>query len=291
MKDKFVVEEPTILMDFLIEKMEKPHKKAKQLLTNEAVLVNNHVVTKYNRPLLRGDIVSLRGFNPNNIDSRAEIIYEDKDIIVVNKASGLLTISTENEKERTLYHMVSDYVKIKNKNARIFVIHRLDKDTSGVVMFAKTENIKRLYQDSWDELVKYRGYMALVEGYVEDYKGNIVQFLKESEDGFKVYSTKKELGKKAITLYKAVSRNDKYSLLDIEIQTGRKNQIRVAMQSINHPVVGDYKYGSNDKVLKRLGLHAYKLTVVNPVTKREMTFETTVPKEFYRFAKNSDSKK
>ena len=291
MKDKFVVEEPTILMDFLIEKMEKPHKKAKQLLTNEAVLVNNHVVTKYNRPLLRGDIVSLRGFNPNNIDSRAEIIYEDKDIIVVNKASGLLTISTENEKERTLYHMVSDYVKIKNKNARIFVIHRLDKDTSGIVMFAKTENIKRLYQDSWDELVKYRGYMALVEGYVEDYKGNIVQFLKESEDGFKVYSTKKELGKKAITLYKAVSRNDKYSLLDIEIQTGRKNQIRVAMQSINHPVVGDYKYGSNDKVLKRLGLHAYKLTVVNPVTKREMTFETTVPKEFYRFAKNSDSKK
>lgn len=291
MKDKFVVEEPTILMDFLIEKMEKSHKKAKQLLTNEAVLVNNHVVTKYNRPLLRGDIVSLRGFNPNNIDSRAEIIYEDKDIIVVNKASGLLTISTENEKERTLYHMVSDYVKIKNKNARIFVIHRLDKDTSGVVMFAKTENIKRLYQDSWDELVKYRGYMALVEGYVEDYKGNIVQFLKESEDGFKVYSTKKELGKKAITLYKAVSRNDKYSLLDIEIQTGRKNQIRVAMQSINHPVVGDYKYGSNDKVLKRLGLHAYKLTVVNPVTKREMTFETTVPKEFYRFAKNSDSKK
>ena len=291
MKDKFVVEEPTILMDFLIEKMEKPHKKAKQLLTNEAVLVNNHVVTKYNRPLLRGDIVSLRGFNPNNIDSRAEIIYEDKDIIVVNKASGLLTISTENEKERTLYHMVSDYVKIKNKNARIFVIHRLDKDTSGVVMFAKTENIKRLYQDSWDELVKYRGYMALVEGYVQDYKGNIVQYLKESDDGFKVYSTKKELGKKAITLYKAVSRNDKYSLLDIEIQTGRKNQIRVAMQSINHPVVGDYKYGSNDKVLKRLGLHAYKLTVVNPVTKREMTFETTVPKEFYRFAKNSDSKK
>ena len=291
MKDKFVVEEPIILMNFLIEKMEKPHKKAKQLLTNEAVLVNNHVVTKYNRPLLKGDIVSLRGFNPNNIDSRAEIIYEDKDIIVVNKASGLLTISTENEKERTLYHMVSDYVKIKNKNARIFVIHRLDKDTSGVVMFAKTENVKRLYQDSWDELVKYRGYMALVEGYVEDYKGNIVQYLKESDDGFKVYATKKELGKKAITLYKAVSRNDKYSLLDVEIQTGRKNQIRVAMQSINHPVVGDYKYGSNDKVLKRLGLHAYKLTVINPITKREMTFETIIPKEFYRFSKSNDSRK
>ncbi len=291
MNDKYVVEEPIILMDYLIEKMDKPRKKAKQLLTNEAVLVNNSTVTKFNRPLFKGDVVSIKGFNSNNIDPRVEILHEDKDIIVVNKASGLLTISTENEKEKTLYHMVSEYVKIKNKNARIFVVHRLDKETSGVVIFAKNEKVKKLYQDSWDELVTYRGYMALVEGYVEDYKGNITQYLKESEDGFKVYAVKKELGKKAVTLYKVVSRNEKYSLLDIKIETGRKNQIRVAMQHINHPVVGDYKYGSNDKSLKRLGLHAYKLIITNPISKKEMIFETAVPKNFYKFAKNRDIQK
>ena len=290
MNDKYIVEEPSILMDFLIEKMDKPRKKAKQLLTNEAVLVNNVTVTKFNRPLFKNDVVSIKGFNASNIDPRVEILYEDKDIIVVNKSNGLLTISTENEKEKTLYHLVSEYVKVKNKNSRIFVVHRLDKETSGIVIFAKNEVVKKLYQDSWDELVTYRGYMALVEGYVENFTGTITQYLRESDDGFKVYSTKKDLGKKAVTIYKVISRNEKYSLLDIQIETGRKNQIRVAMQHINHPVIGDYKYGSNDKVLKRLGLHAYKLIVTNPVSKKEMAFETIVPKQFYKLARNRDNK-
>lgn len=288
MKDKYVVEKPSVLMDFLINDMERPRKKAKQLLTNEAVLVNNVTATKYNRLLVKGDIVSLKGFNASNIDPRVEIIYEDKDIVVVNKPSGMLTISTENEKERTLYHIVSEYIKVTNKSARIFIIHRLDKETSGIIMFAKNENVKALYQNSWDSLVTYRGYVALVEGYVEKETGNIVQYLIESEDGFKVYYTKKDLGKKAITLYKVISRNDKYSLLDVEIQTGRKNQIRVAMQYIDHPVVGDYKYGSKDKIIKRLGLHAHKLIITNPISKKEMTFEAKVPKEFYKVSKNKN---
>jgi 23S rRNA pseudouridine1911/1915/1917 synthase len=188
------------------------------------------------------------------------------------------------EKEKTLYHMVSEYVKVKNKNARIFVIHRLDKETSGIVMFAKSEKIKELYQNSWDDLVSYRGYMALVEGSMENKSGSIVQYLKESDDGYKVYSTNKELGKRAITFYKVVSKNDKYSLLDVEIKTGRKNQIRVAMKSLDHPVVGDHKYGSTDKVLRRLGLHAHKLIVTNPITNKEMKFETPVPREFYKYS-------
>ena len=285
MNNEYKVEEPVILMDFLINNMDKPRKKAKQLLSNEAVLVNGHIVTKFNRPLFKNDVVSLKTFNNNLIDPRVEIIYEDKDIIVVNKASGLLTIASENEKERTLYHMVSEYIKIKNKNARIFVVHRLDKETSGVVIFAKNEVVKKLYQDSWDKIVKYRGYIALVEGAVTKDTSTITQYLKESEDGFKVFATTSKEGKKAITNYSLISKNDKYSLLDVSIETGRKNQIRVAMQYINHPVVGDYKYGSNDKKLKRLGLHAHKLIIENPITNKLVTYEVAIPKEFLKLVK------
>lgn len=285
MNNNYIVNEPVILIDFLMNNMGKSHKDAKKLLTNEAIMVNNKTITKYNRPLLKGDVVSIKGFRVNNIDPKVEILYEDKNIIVVNKKSGLLTISTDNEKENTLYHMVSDYVKTINKNARIFVVHRLDKDTSGIVMFAKTEEIKNLYQESWDELVKLRGYVALVEGRVIPKSQTITLYLKEDEKNFRVFITNKTEGKEAITKYNLISSNDNYSLLDVEILTGRKNQIRVSLNSIGHPVVGDSKYGSRDKSLKRLGLHANKLVITNPINKKIMTFSCDVPREFYRKAR------
>lgn len=277
MKNSYKIEEAIILIDALIEKLGYTHKKAKSLLTNELVLVNGKCTTKYNHQLRKGDEVVIRTFNNNFVPSNVEILYEDKDIIVVNKPHNLLTISTENEKEKTLYHIISDYVKIKNKNARIFIVHRLDRETSGIILFAKNEKVKKLYQDNWEDLVKYRGYVAVVCGKLDKEKDTITVNLKEN-DNFKVYVNRE--GKEAITKYEVVQSNDKYSLLDIELKTGRKNQIRATFEYLNHPIVGDYKYSCKDNSLRRLGLHAYKLILTNPVTHTKMNFEIKIPKEF-----------
>lgn len=279
---EYVLDNEMILIDALTDKLEYSHKKAKSLLVNELVLVNDKVITKYNYIVRIGSKVTVRTFNSTAISNNVDILYEDKNIIVVNKPHNLLTISTEKEKEKTLYRLVSDYVKIKNKNARIFIVHRLDKETSGIVLFAKSENIKKAYQDNWDSLVKYRGYVAVVEGIPDKSQDTVVLKLKEN-DNFKVIVSRD--GKEAITSYSLEQNNDKYSLLIINIKTGRKNQIRATMEYLKHPIVGDNKYSSKDKSIKRLALHANKLIVTNPMTHKDMIFETKVPKEFYNLTK------
>lgn len=279
--NNYEVEGNIILIDVL-EKMNYTHKKAKVLLTNKQVLVNGRIVTKYNHLLKKGDIIEIRTFNSEAISNNIKIVYEDKDIIVVNKPHNLLTISTEKEKEKTLYHLVGNYIKSKNKNAKIFVVHRLDKETSGLVLFAKNERIKLLYQSKWNDIVKYRGYVAVVEGILEKKKDTIKLNLKE-ENNLKVYVSKD--GKEAITIYNVINENKKYSLLDVEIKTGRKNQIRVSMKHINHPVLGDSKYSSKDNSLKRLALHAYKLILINPINNKELKFEIDIPESFKHITK------
>lgn len=276
MKNKYIVKEPIILMDYLIKELDKSHKKAKTLLSKGAIYINEKQITKYNYPLLPGYIVEIKEYNKNNIDSRIDIIYEDKDIIVVNKPAFMLTISTDKEKEKTLYHLVSDYVKVKNKNARIFVIHRLDMETSGLIVFAKNEKIKNMYQENWNDLAIYRGYVAVVEGRPEYKNKKIINYLVE-KNNLKVYSTSPNLGKKAITNYKTIKSNGKYTLLDINLETGRKNQIRVAMSDMKTPIVGDKKYGSKIDPVKRLCLHSHKLILINPVNKMKMEFKTDMP--------------
>lgn len=276
MRNKYTIDEPMILIDFLTDVLDKSHKKAKTLLTKGAIYVNGKNVTKYNYPLLPGYTVEIKEFNKNDIDSRIEIIYEDKDIIVVNKPAFMLTISTEREKEKTLYHLVSDYVKVKNKNARIFVIHRLDRETSGLIVFAKNEMIKNMYQNNWSDLAIYRGYVAVVEGKPEIKSKKIINYLVE-KDNLKVYATSPNIGKKAVTNYKTIKSNKKYSLLDINLETGRKNQIRVAMSEIKTPIVGDKKYGSKQDPVKRLCLHSHKLVLINPINKNKMEFKTEMP--------------
>ena len=212
---------------------------------------------------------------------KLDIIYEDKNIIVINKPSGLLTISTENEKEKTLFHKVLLYEKKKNKNNKIFIVHRLDKDTSGIVLFAKSENIKIKLQNDWDKLATERKYIAIVRGNVEKQNGQIVSWLKETKTLMTYSSDKPSDGKKAITNYRVVSSNDRYTLLDIDIKTGRKNQIRVHMKDIGHSIVGDHKYGSKDGY-RRMFLHAYKLTIKHPVNGKILEFETDIPNEFVK---------
>lgn len=211
---------------------------------------------------------------------KLDIIYEDKEILVVNKPSGVLTISTPKEKEKTLFHEVSDYVKKSNPKAKVFIIHRLDKDTSGIVMFAKSQNVKYNYQNAWDNLVLKRGYIAVVDGVLEKKIGTIKTYLKETKTLLVYSSNDKKNGKLAITSYTVIKENKRYSMLDIDIKTGRKNQIRVHMKDINHPILGDKKYGNKKSPSNRLMLHAGKLIVINPKTKKKMTFISEAPKSF-----------
>lgn len=211
---------------------------------------------------------------------RLKIIYEDKDMIVVDKKHNLLTVGTIKEKERTLYHKVLEFEKTKNH--KIFIVHRLDKDTSGLVIFAKNEKMKYLLQNNWEKAK--RCYIAVVEGKT-DSKGTIKSYLKENK-AFISYSSNE--GKLAITEYKKLNESKSYSLLDINILTGRKNQIRVHMNDIGNPIIGDKKYGSKTNPLNRLGLHAYLIEFNHPITNKLMHFESNIPKEFLAMFKVID---
>ena len=272
--EKYIVKENEILIEFLKKTFSNLSKNSvKSLLHNEKVFVNGNMTTKYNYELNVGDTVEIREKVAKNID----IIYEDKDIIVINKPSGLLTVATEKEKNKTAYHLVMEYLKKKNKNNRIFVIHRLDKDTSGIIMFAKNERAKHLYQDNWNDIVKKRCYYAVIDGKMQKKEGTIKSYLKEN--GNMVYSVKDRSGKLAITEYKVLKERKNISLLDINLKTGRKNQIRVHMKENKTPILGDLKYGEKSKLINRLALHAYKLELINPVTKKLLIFEASMPNE------------
>ena len=202
---------------------------------------------------------------------KLKIIYEDKDIIVVEKEANLLTIATTKEKERTLYHYVLEYEKNKHKSNKIFIVHRLDKDTSGLVLFAKSEKVKNYYQDNWNDIAK-RYYQAVLEGKVKDKSKTIKSYITENK-AFISYSTDKKHGKEAVTKYEVVETKNNKTLVNIEILSGRKNQIRVHMSEMGNPIVGDKKYGAKTNIYKRLALHANKLVVINP-KKEEMAFES-----------------
>ena len=211
---------------------------------------------------------------------KINIVYQDKFMLIINKPHKLLTISTNNEKERTLFHKVFNYEKQKHKNNKVFIVHRLDRETSGLIIFAKNEHVKKVLQDNWDKLIKTRGYVSVVEGTVKEDNGTVKNYLKENNEFITYSSDKIDDGKLAITKYKTLKRSKKYSLLHIELLTGRKNQIRVHMTDLGHPIVGDKKYGSNINPINRMALHAYKLELTHPITNENLSFETTIPKVF-----------
>ena len=213
------------------------------------------------------------------------ILYEDQDIIVVDKINGLLTIGTEGERQKTAYFLLTDYVKKGNSRSknRIFIVHRLDRDTSGILVFAKNENAKRYLQDKWEEFSKK--YFAIVHGKLQEKEGIITSYLLENK-AFRVYSVNDpEKGKFAKTGYKVIKESRNFSLLEISLFTGRKNQIRVHFSEMGHPVVGDKIYGKPDKGIKRLGLHSASLNISHPFTNKEMDFETEIPLYFKSLVK------
>ncbi len=204
------------------------------------------------------------------------IIYEDKNLLVINKESHLLTIATAKERERTLYHEASEYVKKQYPKNKVFIVHRLDKETSGLVVFAKSKEIQEQLQSTWEQTK--REYIAIVEGYLENKEQELKDYLYETKslDVFVTKDPKK--GKLAITKYKVLKEKNKYSLLEIEIKTGRRNQIRAQLSNIKHPIIGDKKYHSNTNPLKRLALHASKLEIL--LNNKKYTFEAKIPNEF-----------
>jgi tRNA pseudouridine32 synthase/23S rRNA pseudouridine746 synthase/23S rRNA pseudouridine1911/1915/1917 synthase len=208
------------------------------------------------------------------------ILYEDKDILVVNKINGLLTVSTDREKEKTAYFLLTDYVKKGNSRSknRVFIVHRLDRETSGILVFAKNEKAKRYLQTEWKEFNKI--YFAVVHGSLLEKEGIITSYLIENKL-HRMYSVNDSTkGKYSKTGYKVIKESRNFSLLNIKLFTGRKNQIRVHFSEKGHPIVGDKMYGKKDKGIKRLALHAASLTISHPFTKEKITFETELPLYF-----------
>ena len=212
------------------------------------------------------------------------IVWEDDDLIVVNKKNGLLSVSSDRVKERTAYHLLSDYVKKNDPRSKIFVLHRLDRDTSGLMMFAKNQRVQKALQSNWNSAITERTYVAVVEGRPEKDSDLIVSNLIENTK-MQVYVTAEGEGKEAITRYRVLHSNGHYSLLELDLETGRKNQIRVQMESIGHPIAGDYKYGAETDPAGRLMLHARRLYFIHPETGEEMRFETRIPDAFVSLAK------
>ena len=208
------------------------------------------------------------------------ILYEDRDILVVDKISGLLTIGNDKVRENTAYYLLNKYVRRGNQKSRnrVFIVHRLDRDTSGIIVLAKSENAKRYLQEAWHGFKKK--YYAVVHGTLREKEGVISSYLVENRF-HKMYSVNDpEKGKLAKTGYKVLIESKKYSLLEIDLLTGRKNQIRVHFSEKGCPVAGDKKYGEKEKGIKRLTLHAASIKILHPYTKEKMTFETKVPAYF-----------
>lgn len=285
-EQRYPAEEAGPLLEFLLVHMAgKSRNHIKSLLRRGQVAVEGQTATRFDHQLLPGQMVTVTGSVPEEVKLPFPILYEDEEILVVDKPAGLLSMANERERYRTAYRMATDYMSRKNPRGRVFIVHRLDRDTSGVLLFAKSEAVKRAYQDNWGELVRRRGYLAVVEGRMEKAQGTVRSRLRETT-AHRVYSAAPgQDGREAVTRFTLQESGKRYSLLEVDIDTGRKNQIRVHMADLRHPVVGDRKYGAAASPLNRLCLHAHILELVNPVTGRDMLFKAPVPKDFYRLVR------
>lgn len=277
------VHQPTELMQFLMEVMPGiSRNKVKTLLTHRVVYVDQTITTQYNFPLQPGMKVQIsksRGQKEFR-SSMLRIVYEDAYLIVVEKREGVLSIATNREKERTAYAILTEYVKRSAREHRVYIVHRLDRETSGLMVFAKDDKTKRNLQDNWTNIVTDRRYVAVVSGEVEKDNGTVISWLKDNKVFVSYSSMVNNGGDKAVTHYKVVKRANGYSLVELKLDTGRKNQIRVHMQDLGHPIVGDEKYGSTVNPIGRLALHAFRLWFYHPVTGELMKFETPYPHSF-----------
>ena len=290
----FKVNRSDELLEFLLKKMNTSRNNVKNLLSHHMVLVNGSPVSQYNLMLAKDDEVKItkkpqldmprvKNNSKNKKDKPKrvylDIIYEDDDFIAINKPNGLLSVESDKERE-CAFSYVLEYMQENDPKSRPFVLHRIDKETSGVLVFAKNVKIHSMLKLTWNEYIKTREYFAMVEGTLKEKEGRITSYLKENQNNL-VYSTQDPSGLLAVTDYKVKKENGQYSLLSVLIFTGRKNQIRVHMHDIGNPIVGDDKYGCTKNPLKRLGLHASRLEFLHPITKELISIKAPVPNIFY----------
>ena len=280
---KLIVKENNVLLDYLLENTDYTKTKLKSLFKYKNISINGKIPTSLNISINKNDILEISKEKKIVSIGTIPIIYEDKDFLVVNKPSGMLTISTDKEKERTLYHKVREYIREKRSNEKVFIVHRLDRETSGLVLFCKNEKLRDKIQENWENVAILREYTCVVEGLLDKKKARLVNYLKENKMNTVYVSNS---GKEAITNYEVI-KEDLNSLLKIIIETGRKNQIRVQLANIGHPIIGDKKYGSKGK---KLLLCANKLNIKDPRTGKVLSFEINIPREYLRNLSNHNIK-
>lgn len=275
------------LLDCLFELMpEKSRTTIKSYLRNGQVFVGSMRCTQFDYELKEGDklLVNFGRVKESLRHPMLRIVYEDDYLVVVNKNSGLLSIATDKETRKTAYNIVREYLRRDDPYAKVFVVHRLDRETSGLMVFAKDEETKRDMQYNWEEVVTERKYVAVCEGLLPEDEGVIETYLTESK-ALKVYATTYEHGKIARTHFQTLKRSRRrdLSLVELQLATGRKNQIRAHLEYVGHPIIGDKKYGAK-KVppMRRVALHALSLCFIHPVTGEQMEFATSMPMSFLR---------
>ena len=278
----FKVTKDAVLIEFIMEKMYGiSRNRAKALITNRVVLVNNAITTHPLTELKAGQVVQIdrskrkMSFHSNELD----IVYEDPYLLIIDKHPGLLSMSN-NSRQQTVQTVLNRYLEKGGGRNTSHLVHRLDRDTSGLMVYAKDVQTQQSLINGWQQLVTDRRYIALVEGELENSRGRIQSWLTEDKRFITHSSLVDNGGKLAVTHYEVMASSNGYSLVECELETGRKNQIRVHMADLGHPVVGDHKYGSENDPIRRLGLHAYMLCFVHPVTGKHMRFETPVPALF-----------
>ncbi len=284
----YSVTEEKPLLEFLISVM-KDRKRTviKSLLAHNQIAVNGIPVRQFDTPLKPGDEVKANLTREFRVfyNRRLKIVYEDDDIIVVNKGYGLLSMGNDKVKDGTAYSILKEYLKWQDPRNKLFIVHRLDRDTSGLMVFAKNVEAKEKLQHNWNNMVISRKYLAVVEGQPDPADGEVRSYLAENSR-YEVYSTDNpDEGQLAVTRYRTLKSRNGYSLMEVELDTGRKNQIRVHMKDLGHPIAGDRRYGAGVSPIHRMALHAQTLRFIHPITRKDMNFSTPVPAAFDKMVK------
>lgn len=279
--DYYEVQEDAPLLEWLLANVKGSKNKIKDTLHGRGIKVNGKVVTQYDTPLKKGMKVAVSKTKRNDLfKSRyVKIVYEDRYLVVVEKNIGILSMAAGHSSLNVKSLLDSYFVKSRQK-CRAHVVHRLDRDTSGLMIYAKDMETEQILEHEWHEIVYDRRYVAVVSGEMESDEGTIANWLKDNKAYFTYSSPVDNGGKYAITHYYTLDRTVDHSLVEFRLETGRKNQIRVHSADMGHPVCGDVKYGNGDDPLHRLCLHAYVLCFYHPITHEAMEFETPIPSSF-----------
>ncbi|MDR2472260.1 MAG: RluA family pseudouridine synthase [Tannerella sp.] len=282
---RFTVTQPAPLLEFLLDALKSQSRSSvKSFLHNGQVTVNDVIATQFDLPLAYGNSVAIMRKGRKQIDfhhNMMSIVWMDEDLVVINKEEGLLSVSSTPAQKITAYYILSEYFQSLDPHNRLYVLHRLDKGTSGLMMFARTLEAQHTLRDNWHSMITSREYIAVVEGAPPQMRDTIVTYLNENKR-MKVYCTDPQHGKQAITHYEMINQGSGYSMLRLMLETGRKNQIRAQMEYLGCPVCGDPKYGSRTDPCGRLMLHASRLNFIHPRSGEEMKFELNAPEDFYR---------